>query len=277
MSPDAGTGPRRLRGLRWAVRATLLFGVAASVAANVLHARPHPVSQIIAAWPPVALLLTVELISRVPAHRRTLAAIRLAATTCIAGIAAWISYWHMVGVTARHGETGASPYLLPLSVDGLVVVASISLVEISARLRTQPAVDDTTPTPSEPATAKPEPTPVPDPTPPAENRTGDAPAATRTSAPRRPATRSTAAAAKRTRDTYRSAGNAATRDAVQQWRSRDPALRPADIARRIGRSERTVRRNWTTTPPPEPAPGPEHRTDRQAPHNNPARPAPQPT
>ncbi|OKI45728.1 hypothetical protein A6A27_37955 [Micromonospora sp. CB01531] len=56
----------QLRRLRWAVRSTLALGVAASVAANVLHARPNPISQIIAAWPPLALLLTVELISRVP-------------------------------------------------------------------------------------------------------------------------------------------------------------------------------------------------------------------
>ena len=61
------------------MRATLTLGVAASVAANILHARPNPISQIIAAWPPLALLLTVELISRVPTHRHSLAVIRLAA------------------------------------------------------------------------------------------------------------------------------------------------------------------------------------------------------
>src|SRR3954447_23283105 len=89
-----------LRRVRWAVRATLALGVAASVAANILHADPNPVSQMIAAWPPVALLLTVELISRVPVHRRLIAAVRLAATAAIAGIAAWVSYWHMSGVAA---------------------------------------------------------------------------------------------------------------------------------------------------------------------------------
>lgn len=125
----------QLRRVRWAVRATLLLGVAASVAANILHAEPNPVSQVIAAWPPLALLLTVELISRVPVHRRSLAVVRLAATTIIAGIAAWVSYWHMAGVAARYGETGASPYLLPLSVDGLVIVASVSLVELAGRIR----------------------------------------------------------------------------------------------------------------------------------------------
>src|SRR5215213_5809101 len=101
----------------------------------MLHARDNPISQAIAAWPPLALLLTVELISRVPVHRRSLAAVRLGATTTIAGIAAWVSYWHMAGVASRYGETGASPYLLPLSVDGLVIVASVSLVELAGRIR----------------------------------------------------------------------------------------------------------------------------------------------
>ena len=126
----------QLRRVRWAVRATLVLGVAASVVANVLHALDNPISQAIAAWPPLALLLTVELISRVPVHRRSLAFCRLLATAIIAGIAAWVSYWHMAGVAARYGETGASPYLLPLSVDGLIVVASICLVELGGQIAT---------------------------------------------------------------------------------------------------------------------------------------------
>ncbi len=130
------TEVRTLIRLRWGVRAVLTLGVAASVTANVLHARPHPISQAIAAWPPVALLLTVELISRVPVHHRGLATVRILATAAIAGIAAWVSYWHMAGVAARYGETGASPYLLPLSVDGLIVVASVCLVELAGRIAT---------------------------------------------------------------------------------------------------------------------------------------------
>lgn len=124
----------QLRRVRWTVRATLVLGVAASVVANILHALDNPISQAIAAWPPLALLLTVELISRVPVHRRALAFARFGATAIIAGIAAWVSYWHMAGVAARYGETGASPYLLPLSVDGLIVVASICLVELGGRI-----------------------------------------------------------------------------------------------------------------------------------------------
>ncbi|WP_435209080.1 DUF2637 domain-containing protein [Micromonospora sp. bgisy143] len=125
----------RLQRMQWAVRATLTLGVAASVTANILHAQANPISQAIAAWPPLALLITVELVTRVPVHRRSLGAIRVVAASAIAAIAAWISYHHMVGVVARYGETGTVPYLLPLSVDGLIIVASVSLVELSARRR----------------------------------------------------------------------------------------------------------------------------------------------
>lgn len=124
----------QLRRIRWGVRVVLILGIVASVTANVLHANPNLISQVIAAWPPCALLLTVELISRVPVHRRSLAVIRLAATATIACIAAWVSYWHMAGVAARYGESGAAQYLIPFSVDGLVVVASVCLVELAGRI-----------------------------------------------------------------------------------------------------------------------------------------------
>src|SRR5688572_11036804 len=121
--------------LRWAVRGVLTVGLAASIAANVLHARPDPTSQMIAAWPPLSLLLTVELVSRVPVHRWWRTTIRVLATGSVAGIAAWVSYGHMVEVARRFGEAGHTPYLLPISVDGLIIVASICLVELTGRLR----------------------------------------------------------------------------------------------------------------------------------------------
>jgi len=132
---SAAMSEARLRRLQWAVRLTLALGVAASVTANVLHARPNLISQAIAAWPPIALLITVELVSRIPIYRRWLGVVRVVATFAIAGIAAWVSYHHMAAVVARYGETGTVPYLLPLSVDGLIVVASVSLVELAGRRR----------------------------------------------------------------------------------------------------------------------------------------------
>jgi hypothetical protein len=130
------TGNRRIR---WAVRGTLILGVAASVAANVLHARDNPISQAIAAWPPLALLITVEVVARVPIIRHWLGMVRVLGVTVIAGIAAWVSYWHMAGVAQRYGEATGAAHLLPLSVDGLIVVASVCLVELGGRDRTPAA------------------------------------------------------------------------------------------------------------------------------------------
>src|SRR6266702_4351418 len=41
----------------------------------------------------------------------------------------------MAGVCARYGESPVSAHLVPLCVDGLVVAASISLVELAGRIR----------------------------------------------------------------------------------------------------------------------------------------------
>ncbi|MDZ5447043.1 DUF2637 domain-containing protein [Micromonospora sp. 4G57] len=49
---------------RWSAWLAFLVGVAASLAANVLVADPHPVARVVSAWPAVALLLTVEVLAR---------------------------------------------------------------------------------------------------------------------------------------------------------------------------------------------------------------------
>jgi Protein of unknown function (DUF2637)/HTH domain len=198
------------------VRGALFLGVATSVAANVLHARPNPISQAIAAWPPLALLLTVELISRIPVHRRSLTTVRLAATAAIAGIAAWVSYWHMAGVTARYGEVGAAPYLIPLSVDGLVVVASVCLVELAGRI--PHAVD-------EPVTGADMQADIPPDVAPEAAVQVPIPAAPNGSRPARK------------RDTAK---------AVRRLRARHPDLPTREIARRLGVTDRTVRRHLST-------------------------------
>ena len=106
------TSTPNLTRIRAGVRVVLAMGVAASIAANVLHAQPTAVGRAIAAWSPLALLLTVELISRVPVDRRALSGLRMTATGTIAGIAAWVSYWHMVSVATRYGEATTSAHLL---------------------------------------------------------------------------------------------------------------------------------------------------------------------
>jgi hypothetical protein len=209
--------------VRWGVRAVLALGVAASVTANILHARPDAVAQTIAAWPPLALLLTIELISRVPVHHRGLAAARMGATVTIAGIAAWVSYWHMAGVAARYGEQGASPYLLPLSVDGLVIVASVCLVELAGRIR---ALTDT---PSPRGLTVPTTSGGNQPLPPRDE--GVATTVPDDTPDERPRERPPSAVK------------------VARARLRNPALTQQAVADKTGLSLATVRRQWALTKP----------------------------
>ncbi len=54
---------------------------------------------------------------------------RDASTAAVAGIAAWSSWSHMVSVALRFGERAEVAYVLPVSVDGMLVVASTAMVE----------------------------------------------------------------------------------------------------------------------------------------------------
>lgn len=60
-----------------------------------------------------------------------------AAVAAVSGVAAWISYWHAVAVVGKHGEAGTSGHLYPATIDGLIVAASMVLLD-SARNREKP-------------------------------------------------------------------------------------------------------------------------------------------
>jgi hypothetical protein len=235
LAADPPTG--QLLPVRWAVRAVLFLGVAASLAANVTHAHPNIYSRIIAGWPPTALFATIEVISRVPVGRKALAAARIAATAAIGAIAAWVSYWHMAALVARYGEHGLTPYLLPLSVDGLVLVASISLYELGARIRTAAPHDP----PARPSLADPV-WPV-DPGDP-DAITTDSSSSDQPYAPDRDQDQADDVADQRAAVTVMapSASPDQVRTALAHLRDLDPTLSVPDLARRVGRSPRTVRR-----------------------------------
>ena len=64
-------------------------------------------------------------------------AIRLstaAAVLAVAGIAAYVSYWHAYAVVRAHGETGITARLEPTTIDGLVYASSM-VVLYAARHR----------------------------------------------------------------------------------------------------------------------------------------------
>jgi hypothetical protein len=55
--------------------------------------------------------------------------------TAVAGIAGYASYWHQVHVAKMAGEGDDLAHLLPFSVDGLLVVASVAMVDARAEGR----------------------------------------------------------------------------------------------------------------------------------------------
>ncbi len=61
----------------------------------------------------------------------------VAAVLSVAAVAAVISYWHAVTVVMSHGEPGTVGHLYPVVIDGLIVAASMVLLD-SARHREDP-------------------------------------------------------------------------------------------------------------------------------------------
>ena len=127
MAPaELRTVRRRLLGVLWAAA-----GV--SVACNVLAAEPTWVGRGVAAWPPIALLLVVEVLARSPLPAGRWRWVAILGAGSVAAVAALASFTHMQAVATHVGESQLVAALFPLSVDGLAVVASVALVETNRR------------------------------------------------------------------------------------------------------------------------------------------------
>lgn len=53
----------------------------------------------------------------------------VAAVVAVAVVAAYVSYWHCVEVVTRNGEPGAIGKLYPAAIDGLIIAASMVLLD----------------------------------------------------------------------------------------------------------------------------------------------------
>lgn len=116
--------------IAWLAFAT---GAVVSIGANVLHALdgdgPTDFGRLVAAgWAPVALLLVAELVARArQSGPWWIITLRWSGTAVVAAVAAIVSYGHMRDLLLSYGETALVAHLLPLSVDGLLLVASLAL------------------------------------------------------------------------------------------------------------------------------------------------------
>jgi DNA-binding transcriptional ArsR family regulator len=235
----AGPAPVRLKAAgRPAAWAGIVLGGCASVAANLAHAlyvqpNPSPVTIISALLWPLFTLLGFEVIIRPPWPVTGWRSIlwwlfRLAAVT-VGVVAVVTSYEHMSGLL-RYAEDNAFAVTFgPVAIDGLMVTSAAALLAIE-RAEARLAQAATTPAPATGA---------------AGNRPagGPRPARKRAAAQAGPArpTRTKRPAGPRSTDT-------GTAEAVARLRAEHPDMTAADIAARLGVTDRTVRRHLAVTP-----------------------------
>ena len=126
---------KQLRHLRWVVLVVVLAGIGASIAMNILHAPDSLAARLVSAGPPIAVFAAIELISRIPSSGRWTTFARIAGATVIATGAAAISYAQQRAAVVGLGFAAWEAAIWPLIVDGLMIVASVSLVEVVRLIR----------------------------------------------------------------------------------------------------------------------------------------------
>jgi Protein of unknown function (DUF2637) len=135
---------RVFKWLRWTCRAVVLATVTVSIWANLLHAWGGWVTYVIAALPPLLALGAWELVSRIPIRHEASRLVRWSrpsATIGIFGGAAFLSYFHQRDAFFRytHGDESTA-WVLPALIDGLMIVTSVSIYEVTARIEALDAV-----------------------------------------------------------------------------------------------------------------------------------------
>ena len=132
-------------------RAGLLLGLGASLAANVAHAVAHSPDRVAplvgAAFWPLALLITSELLFRLRFDRRGDMLTALA-VGCVAAGAGWISFGHTRTLLLSWGESATGAVLGALAVDGVLVASGAALYRAggaSAPVRSGALDDECTP------------------------------------------------------------------------------------------------------------------------------------
>jgi hypothetical protein len=107
---------------------------ATSVWSNSLVAQNTNQSLAIMVMAPLIVLLGFELVSRIPLSESSWVVrfTRPTVTAAITGGGAYLSYWHQRDAFMKYSGDPQTAYILPGLIDGLMVVAAISLIELNA-------------------------------------------------------------------------------------------------------------------------------------------------
>ena len=226
------TTPHAASGRGWGYVGAILGGLV-SIAANVAHsyvppthapAGWHPpIGDVVGAvfWP-VALFVAIEILARTAWPRATRwVVVRFAGLLPVAVVAAIVSYGHLSGLLAHYGESALTSHLGPLAVDGLMVMASSALMATApgrtpdAAGQTEAVEADTVPDTS--ADSTPDAAPVAKP--------------------------------KRTRTTSAKPARASVAGKVVAFAAKHPDMTSVEMAKKLGVSDRTVRRHLNAPTP----------------------------
>lgn len=126
--------------LKWLCRGVIVLTALFSVWANVLHVTDVTIPGIIfAAAPPLIVLGTFEMVSRIPMRENAKWYNRWArpvVTAALSGGGAWLSYWHQKDAIFRYNSGDLqNATILPLLIDGLMIIASVSVIELNHQIR----------------------------------------------------------------------------------------------------------------------------------------------
>ena len=126
---------RHYRRLWWFVTVVTVLLVSVTVTLNVLHSPANWGAQLIGGTPPVFVFFCIELVSRIPGTNRWLSAGRISASVIVAGLSFAISYEQQREFIVSRGFDGWVAYVYPIIIDGVMVVATLSLVEVTRKVR----------------------------------------------------------------------------------------------------------------------------------------------
>jgi hypothetical protein len=116
---------RKTRNTKIYAATAFLAGASVSIAANVIAAEPTALGRAVAVWPALALLVTVHLYQHVPVRRNDwMGFAHKTGVLGVVAVAGWVSYWHIVEVALRAGETTVTAHILPVTIDVMMAIAT---------------------------------------------------------------------------------------------------------------------------------------------------------
>lgn len=128
----------RLRLVRWGCRLAVALATGASVWANWLHSDKNPAAITINVMPPLLVLAGFEILSHVPrrdgAWYYPTVLVRPLSMMGITGIGAWLSYFHQRDAFQKYSRDQSTAMLLPLAIDGLMIMASECVLTVNAKI-----------------------------------------------------------------------------------------------------------------------------------------------